>query len=111
MNKTLNKSWLAILGLSIGILEILLLIATLVIALITLGLGWAVMIPLMLLLPVGLVGLIISLIARDRIKKHSMDGQKQARLGIVLNLIGAILGFLLLILLLLAMSSVFGQWI
>lgn len=110
MNQTKNRSWLAILGLSIGILETFLLIVPLVIAILTSGLGRSVTTPLMLLLPVGLVGLIISLVANHQIKNHGLDRQKYARWGIVLNLIGSVLGFLWLILLLLLVSSVFGQW-
>ena len=111
MNQTKNRSWLATLGLSIGILEIFLLIVPVVIAIVTSGLSRTVTTPLMLLLPVGLVGLGISLIANHQIKTYGLDRQKQARLGIVFNLIGSVLGFLWLILLLLLVSSVFGQWI
>ena len=111
MNQKKKISWLAILGLSVGILAVLLLIVPLVIAIITSGLSQAVTTPLMLLLPVGLTGLIISLIARNRIKKYKLNGYNLARLGIIFSLIGSVLGFLLLVLLLLAISSVFGQWV
>ena len=111
MDQTKNRSWLAILGLSIGILVILLLIFPIVMAILTSGLGLVVTTPLMLLLPVSLVALIINLIANHRIKKHGMNGQKQVRLGLIFSIIGSALGFLLLVLLFLAMASVFGQWI
>jgi hypothetical protein len=111
MNQTKNRSWLATLGLSIGILEIFLLIVPIVIAILTSGLSRTVTTPLMLLLPVGLLGLIISLIANQHSKNYGLDRQKQARWGIVFNMIGSVLGILWLILLLLLMSSVFGQWI
>ena len=111
MNQTKNMPWLAILGLSIGVLEIPLLIVPLIIALLTNGLSRAVTTPLMLLLPVGMIGVIVSLVANHQIRKHGLDGQKQARLGIIVNLIGSVLGLLWLILLLLLMSSFFGQWI
>jgi len=110
MNQTKNISWLATLGLSIGILEIFLLIVPVVIAIVTSGLSRTVTTPLMLLLPVGLVGLVISLVANHQIKNYGWDRQKQARWGIVFNLVGSVLGILWLILLLLLMSSVFGQW-
>jgi len=102
---------LAILGLSLGILEFALLIVPILIAFLTLGLSSAVVIPLALLLPVGLVGLLVSRVPYQRLKEHDPIGQRRAKFGIVFNAIGVVTGVLLLIVFCLLVSSVFGQWV
>ena len=110
MNQTKNRSWLAILGLSIGILEFFLLIVPIVIGFRTLGLGDGVVIPLALLLPVGLVGLIVSWVAYRRLNEHDPISQRRAKVGVVFNAIGVVIGVLFLVIFCLLVSSVFGQW-
>lgn len=105
-----TMQWFAILGLSLGILEIFLLIVPIIIGFITLGLGSPVVIPLALLLPVGLTGLIVSRVAHRRLMEHDPIGQRRAKLGIVFNAIGVVIGALLSIIFCLLVSSVFGQW-
>jgi len=50
--------------------------------------------PLSLLIPFGLVGLIVSLIAMTQLRHKDMKERKLARLGLVLNIIGLVIGIL-----------------
>lgn len=82
------------LGMGLGLLEMDMFLAVLLMVFLQFGFGFLTSELLILLIPVGLVGLVISIIARIITRRQDKRTRRPALVGIVLNAIGIALGVL-----------------